>query len=100
VPQAIVGLDTLLLAVIVVHLGKAKDVQGELQGIIVVKELNGAGNGEYDVSVILDGQGVNDARVLANPIARTGNPVVSVDVALVTLYRIRGTDSQDKTYSL
>jgi hypothetical protein len=89
VPESIVGLDTLLLAVVVVHLGKAKDVQGELQAIIVVKELDGAGNSEDDISVVLDGQGVDDARVLANPIARTGNPVISVNVALATLHLAR-----------
>jgi hypothetical protein len=76
VPQSIVGLDTLLLAVIIVHLSKAKDIEGELQTIVVVEELNATRNSEDDIGVILDGQGVNDAGVLANPIARTGNPVV------------------------
>lgn len=88
-PQSIVGLDTLLLAVVVVHLGKAKDVESELQAIIIVEELDGAGNSEDDISVVLDGQGVDDARVFANPIARTGNPVIPRDVASATLYRVR-----------
>lgn len=89
-PQSIVGLDTLLLAVVVVHLGKAKDVEGKLQAIIVVEELNGAGNSEDDISVVLDRQGVDDARVLANPIARTGDPVIPRDVALATLHLCQG----------
>lgn len=85
VPQSIIGLDTLLLAVIIVHLGKAKDVQGELQAIIIVEELDAAGNSKDNIGVILDGQGVDDTRVLANPVTGTGNPVVSRDVVLVTL---------------
>lgn len=75
-PKSIVGLDTLLLAVIVVHLSKAKDIKSKLQAIVIVQELNATGNREDNIRVILDGQGVDDTGVLANPVTRTGNPVV------------------------
>lgn len=78
VPQGVVGLDSLLLAVIVVHLGEAKHVQRKLQAIVIVEELETSGNGEDDLGVILDGQGVNDTRVLANPVSRGGGPIIPV----------------------
>lgn len=80
-PKSIVGLDTLLLAVIIVHLSKAKDIKSKLQAIIIIEELNATGNSKDDIRVILDGQGVNDTRVLANPITRTGNPVIPKKLA-------------------
>jgi hypothetical protein len=76
-PESIVGLDTLSLAVVVVQLGEAEKIQGELQGVVVVEELDATGDGKDNVGVVLDRQGVDGAGVLANPIARTGNPVVS-----------------------
>lgn len=84
-PQSIVGLDTLLLAVIVIHLSKAKYIQGELQAIIIVEELNAARNGEHNVGVVLDGQGMDNAGVFANPISWASNPVVSRSISKVAL---------------
>jgi hypothetical protein len=76
-PESIIGLDALLLAVIIIHLGEAEDIKSKLQAIIVVEELNATRDGKHDISVVLDGQGVDNAGVLANPISRSGNPVVS-----------------------
>jgi hypothetical protein len=76
-PESIIGLDALLLAVIIIHLGKAKDIKGKLQAIIIVEKLNAARHGKHDISVILDGQSVDNAGVLANPISRSCNPVIS-----------------------
>jgi hypothetical protein len=77
VPEGIIGLDALLLAVIVIQLGEAEEVKSELQGIIIIQELNATSDGKHDISVVLNGQGVDNAGVLANPISRSGNPVVS-----------------------
>jgi hypothetical protein len=52
-PQSIVGLDTLLFAVIIIHLSKAEDIQCELQAIIVVEKLNATSNGKHNVGVVL-----------------------------------------------
>lgn len=76
VPESIVGLDALLLAVVVIQLGEAEEIKSELQGIIVIEELNATSDGKHDISVVLDRQGVDNAGVLANPISRSGNPVV------------------------
>jgi hypothetical protein len=54
-PQSIIGLDTLLLAVIIIHLSKAEDIQCELQAIIVVEKLNATSNGKHNVGVVLNG---------------------------------------------
>lgn len=76
-PESIIGLDALLLAVIIIQLGEAEDIKSKLQAIIIVEELNATRDGKHDISVILDGQSVDNAGVLANPISRSGNPVVS-----------------------
>jgi hypothetical protein len=54
-PQSIIGLDTLLLAVIIIHLSKAEDIQCELQAVIVVEKLNATSNGKHNVGVVLNG---------------------------------------------
>ena len=92
-PKSIVGLDTLLLAVIVVHLSKAKDIKSKLQAIIIVQELNATGNSKDNIRVILDRQGVDDARVLANPVTRTGNPVIPKGLATWYAWYAEGTHS-------
>ena len=91
-PQRIIGLDTFLLAVIIIHLSKAKHIQCELQAIIVVEELNATSNGKHNVGVVLDGQGMDRARVFANPISWAGNPVVSTskDQSSHTIPRLGG----------
>lgn len=76
-PQSLVGLDTLFLAIFVIQLSKAEYIQGGLQAIIVVEELNATSNGKHNVGVVLDGQRVNGAGVLTDPISWAGNPVVS-----------------------
>lgn len=81
-PQRVVRLNTLLLAVIVVQLGKTEHVQGELQAIIVIEELNATGNGEYNVGVVLDGQGMDGAGVFADPVSWASHPVVSASKAI------------------
>ena len=94
-PKSIVGLDTLLLAVIVIQLGKAKYIQGELQAIIVVEELNATRDGKHNVGVVLDGQGMDDAGVLAHPVSWASNPVVSGSIS-----KCRLTAGLGPTYSL
>jgi hypothetical protein len=64
-PQGIVRLDTLLLTVIIIHPSKAKDIQCELQATIVVKKLNATSNSKHNVGVVLNGQGMDSARILA-----------------------------------
>jgi hypothetical protein len=88
-PQSIIGLDTLLLAVIVIHLSKAKDIQCELQAVIVVEKLNATSDGKHNVGVVLNGQGMDSARILAYPISWASHPVVptSRTISKIAMYR-------------
>ena len=88
-PQSIVRLDTLLLAVIVIQLSKAKYIQCELQAIIIVEKLNATSNGKHNVGAVLNGQGMNNARIFAYPISWASNPVVSKSrpISKVAIYK-------------
>lgn len=88
-PQGIVRLDTLLLTVIVIHLSKAKHIQCELQAIIIVEELKATSNGIHNVGVVLDEQGMNNARIFAYPVSWSGTPVVptSRPISKVAIYK-------------
>lgn len=81
-PQSIVGLDTLLLAVVVIQLGKAEYIQGKLQAIVIVEKLNATSNGKYNIGIVLDGQGMDNAGVFAYPISWASNPVVSTSKSI------------------
>jgi hypothetical protein len=96
-PQRIVRFDTVLLAVIVIQLSKAKYIQSELQAIIIVEELNATSNGEHNVGVVLDRQGMDNAGVFADPISWASNPVISTSrsISKVATYKELGL-----TYSL
>lgn len=76
VPQGVVGLQALLGAVVVVELAEGEEVHGELDGVVVVEELDAAVDGKDNIGVVLDRQRVDGARALADPISATGNPVV------------------------
>jgi hypothetical protein len=89
-PQSIVWFDILLLAVIVIQLSKAEYIQSELQAIIVVKEFNATSNGEHNVCIVLDGQGMDNTGVFANPISWASNPIVSTSrsISKAAIYKI------------
>jgi hypothetical protein len=97
-PQRTIGLDTLLLAVIIIHLSKAKHIQCELQAIIVVEELNATSNGKHNIGVVLDGQGMNSARILAYPVAWASHPVVPTSKGISETAMCHNVDHH--TYSL
>ena len=87
-PQSIIGLDTLLLAVIVIHLSKAEDIQCELQAVIVVEKLNATSNGKHNVGVVFNGEGMDSARILTYPIPWASHPVVptSRTISKISVY--------------
>jgi hypothetical protein len=53
-PQSMIGLNTLLFAMIVIHLSEAKNVQREFQAIVIIEKLNATSNGKHDVGIIFD----------------------------------------------
>jgi hypothetical protein len=76
-PQRLIRLDALLLAVLVIQLRKTENVQCGLQAIIIVEELNATSKCKHNVGVVLDGQCVDGARVFTDPISWASNPVIS-----------------------
>jgi hypothetical protein len=53
-PQSIIGLNTLLFAMVVIHLSEAKNVQRGFQAIVIVEKLNATSDGKHNVGIVFD----------------------------------------------
>lgn len=78
VPQLVVHLETMLLAVLQIHAPETEPIHRLTEGIVVVEEFNGAGNVEDDFGILAHVQGMDCAGHLGDVVAFLADPFIFV----------------------
>ena len=77
VPELVIRLNSLLLAMLIVQMSITEDVHSVLQAVIIVEKLETAGDSEHNLCVLAYMQSVDGSRILNHKVTGPSDPVIS-----------------------